>query len=189
MQEGASSVRGIFSFLSVLISIIKRIFMKKMIKKTENHRSVVYQTKNGAIELKQDSREDTVWASQAHIAEIFEIERSVISKHIRNIFKNKELDANSVCAKMARTAEDGKTYQVQFYNFDIILAVGYRTSSRKAIAFLQWATKILREHITQGYTHRNLKNEFRAYRAWGSRGIRAPGFMLFFAQLTLGLKY
>ena len=87
---------------------------------------------------------------------------------------------------MARTAEDGKTYQVQFYNLDIILAVGYRTSSRKAIAFLQWATKILREHITQGYTHRNLKNEFRAYSAWGSWGIRYPGFMLCFAQLTLG---
>src|SRR5579872_510869 len=114
--------------------------------------TVIYQTKNGAITLKQDVSSDMLWASQAHIADIFEIERSVATKHIRNILKDKELNADSVCAKLAHTAEDGKTYQVQFYSLDVILAVGYRTNSKKAIAFRQWATKTLKDHIYKGYT-------------------------------------
>lgn len=123
--------------------------------------TVIYQTKNGAISLKQDASADMLWASQAHIADIFEIERSVATKHIRNILKDRELNADSVCAKLAHTAEDGKTYQVQFYSLDVILAVGYRTNSKKAIAFRQWATKTLKEHIYKGYTinrHRIQKN-------------------------------
>ena len=114
--------------------------------------SAIYQTKNGAITLKQDVSSDMLWASQAHIADIFEIERSVVTKHIRNILKNKELDENSVRAKLAHTAEDGKSYQVQFYSLDVILAVGYRTNSKKAIAFRQWATKTLKDHIHKGFT-------------------------------------
>jgi hypothetical protein len=113
---------------------------------------VIYQAKSGAIELRGDFGKETVWATQADIADIFRAERSVITKHIRNILKDKELDAQSVCAKFAHTADDGKTYQVQFYNLDVILAVGYRTNSNRAIEFRQWATKTLREHITRGYT-------------------------------------
>lgn len=93
-----------------------------------------------------------LWATQQQIADIFEIERSVATKHIRNILKDKELNTDSVCAKMAHTAEDGKAYQVQFYSLDLISAVGYRTNSKKAIAFRQWATKMLSEHIQKGYT-------------------------------------
>lgn len=111
--------------------------MKKFL---DQHNPIVYQAKNGAIALKQNASADMLWASQQHIADIFEIERSVATKHIRNILKNKELNANSVCAKLAHTAEDGKTYQVQFYSLDVILAVGYRTNSKNAIAFRQWAT-------------------------------------------------
>src|SRR3990167_11324719 len=114
--------------------------------------TVIYQTKNGAISLKQDASADMLWASQNHIADIFEIERSVVTKHIRNILKDKELNEDSVRAKLAHTAEDGKTYQVQFYSLDVILAVGYRTNSKKAIAFRQWATKTLKDHIQKGYT-------------------------------------
>lgn len=114
--------------------------------------TVIYQTKNGAIMLKQNASADMLWATQAHIADIFEIERSVATKHIRNILKNKELNADSVCAKLAHTAEDGKTYQVQFYSLDVILAAGYRTNSKKAIAFHQWATRTLKDHIYKGYT-------------------------------------
>src|SRR5689334_22005364 len=106
-----------------------------MRKQQPNNQVIIYQTKNGAIKLKQDILIDTVWASQAHIADIFDVERSVITKHIRNILKDRELDAKSVCAKMAHTADDGKTYEVLFYNLDVILAVGYRTNSSKAIAF------------------------------------------------------
>lgn len=122
-----------------------------MKKKTSSNRIVVYQAKSGAIELRQGNEMDTVWASQADIADIFEVERSVITKHIRNILKDKELDADSVCAKLAHTAEDGKTYKVQFYNLDVILAVGYRTNSSKAIAFRKWATKTLKDYVLQGY--------------------------------------
>ena len=72
--------------------------------------NIVYQTKNGAIQLKQDVVADELWASQAHIADIFEIERSVVTKHIRNILKDKELDKNSVCAKLAHTASINCNY-------------------------------------------------------------------------------
>ncbi|MBS0358275.1 MAG: virulence protein RhuM/Fic/DOC family protein [Proteobacteria bacterium] len=121
--------------------------MKKNIDDT-----VIYQTKNGAIALKQDTSSDMLWASQEHIADIFELERSTVTKHIRNILKDKELNGKAVRAKLSHTAEDGKTYQVQFYSLDVILAVGYRTNSKKAIAFRQWATKTLKDHIYKGFT-------------------------------------
>ncbi len=83
---------------------------------------VIYQTKSGALELRGDLEKETVWATQAQIAEMFQTERSVITKHIKNIIKEGELVENSVCAKFAHTAEDGKTYEVQFYNLDMVLA-------------------------------------------------------------------
>ena len=130
--------------------------------KNSKNQIIIYQSKTGAIELKGDIVKDTIWATQAQIADIFDSERSVITKHIRNILKDKELDSNSVCAKFAHTASDGKTYQVQMYNLDIILAVGYRANSSRAITFRQWATKTLREHIVNGYTiNRNrIKNNY-----------------------------
>lgn len=123
--------------------------MKNKGNKTQN--IVIYQAKSGAIELKGDFGKETIWATQAQIAELFGIDRTVTTKHIQNIFKNKELDKNSVSAKFAHTAKDGKIYQVQFYNLDIILAVGYRANSTYAINFRQWATKILRNYIVDGY--------------------------------------
>jgi len=120
---------------------------KKDIKKIE-----IYQAKNGAIELSVDAKKETIWATQQQIADIFSVERSVITKHINNILKDNELDKKSVCAKFAHTASDGKIYQVQFYNLDILLSVGYRTNSQKAIIFRKWATKTLKQHITEGYT-------------------------------------
>ncbi len=113
---------------------------------------VIYQAKSGAIELRGDFSKETIWATQAQISEVFATERSVVTKHIRNILKDKELDERSVCAKFAHTADDGKTYQVQYYNLDVILSVGYRTNSTRAIQFRQWATKTLRAHIINGYT-------------------------------------
>jgi len=123
------------------------------VKKLEKeNKIVIYQAPSGAIELRGDFEKETVWATQAQIAELFDVERSVITKHIRNILKDKELEENSVCANFAHTAEDGKSYKVQHYSLDVILGVGYRTNSKIAIAFRQWATKTLREHITKGYT-------------------------------------
>jgi hypothetical protein len=113
---------------------------------------MLYQAKSGAIELRGDAAHETVWASQTQIADMFNVERSVITKHIRNIFKEKELDAKAVCAKFAHTATDGKTYQVEHYNLDAIISIGYRVNSKTATQFRQWATKTLREHITKGYS-------------------------------------
>lgn len=125
--------------------------MKRRNPKKPDNQIVIYQAKSGALELRKDVQKETIWATQAHIADLFEIERSVVTKHIRNVLKDKELDTRSVCANFAHTASDGKTYQVQFYNLDLILAVGYRANSRKAIQFRQWATKTLRQYITEGY--------------------------------------
>ena len=120
-------------------------------KRALNNEAVIYQAKSGAIELRGDLEKETVWATQAQIADVFSAERSVITKHIRNIFSDKELDLDSVCAKFAHTAEDGKLYETNFYNLDVILAVGYRVNSTRAIQFRQWATNTLRQHITKGY--------------------------------------
>ncbi len=121
-------------------------------KKGKQTELVIFTHGREKVKLKGDFDRETLWASQAEIAAVFGVDRSVVAKHIRNIFKDKELDEVSVCAKFAHTAEDGKTYQVQYYNLDIILAVGYRTNSATAIHFRQWATKTLREHITKGFT-------------------------------------
>jgi len=120
--------------------------------KTQNlNKVVIYQNSSGAIEFRGDIKNETIWATQAQVSELFNVERSVITKHIRNILKDKELNEFSVCAKFAHTAGDGKIYQVQYYNLDVILSVGYRVNSKKATQFRQWATKTLREYITKGY--------------------------------------
>ncbi len=122
----------------------------KKIKKDQQ--IIIYQSRSGALEVRSDIHKSTIWASQSQIAEIFDIERSVVTKHIKNIFSGKELNKKSVCANFAHTGNDGKTYQVQHYNLDIILSVGYRTNSIRAIEFRKWATKTLRAHIVDGYT-------------------------------------
>lgn len=85
------------------------------------------------------------------MAEIFDIDRTVITKHLKNIFNEGELDKNRVCAKFAHTANDGKTYNTEFYNLDAIISVGYRVNSKKATEFRMWATKILNSYMTKGF--------------------------------------
>ncbi|MEA3352525.1 MAG: RhuM family protein [Campylobacterota bacterium] len=117
---------------------------------------VVYE--NGEIELKVSDRKDTLWASINDIAKVFDIDRSVVSRHIKNIFKDNELDEKEVCANFAHTTKHGsqsnktQTRDIKYYSLDIILAVGYRTNSIKAIHFRKWATSVLKEYITNGYT-------------------------------------
>ena len=113
---------------------------------------IIYQGKSGAIEFKGDFKKDTLWASQAQIAELFDIKRPAITKHLSNIFKSGELKENSVCSKMEHTAADGKIYKTIFYNLDAIISVGYRINSKRATEFRVWATKTLRQHILEGYT-------------------------------------
>jgi len=91
-----------------------------------------------------------LWLSQKALSTLFDVERSVITKHIKNIFETGELDEISVCAKIAHTAEDNKNYQTKFYNLELVIAVGYRVNSERAIMFRNWATKILKEYIQKG---------------------------------------
>lgn len=110
----------------------------------------IYESASGAVSVKLVG--DTVWLRQEQLAELFGRERSVITKHLGNVFKEGELVRESVCAKFAHTAQDGKTYEVDHFNLDAILSVGYRVNSKQGTLFRQWATRLLKEHLTQGYT-------------------------------------
>lgn len=96
-------------------------------------------------------RDETLWCTQKAMAQLFSVDRTVISKHLKNIFESSELQQDSVCAKFAHTAEDGKIYNTQFYNLDAVISVGYRVNSLQATRFRQWATKILNEYIKKGF--------------------------------------
>lgn len=114
--------------------------------------TIIYQAKNGAIELKGDWTQDTIWANLDQISSVFGRDKSVISRHIKNIYKDEELKKDSVVAFFATTAKDGKTYQVEYFNLDMILSIGYRVNSKTATKFRQWATQTLKQHITKGYS-------------------------------------
>lgn len=112
---------------------------------------LVYQNATGALEVRFDTQKDTVWLRQEQLAQLFGRERSVITKHLRNVFVE-ELDKESVCANFAHTAADGKSYEVLHYNLDVIISVGYRVKSPEGVRFRQWATRLIKEHLTRGYT-------------------------------------
>jgi hypothetical protein len=96
--------------------------------------------------------EDTVWLSLNQLADLFERDKSVVSRHLRNVFEEKELNKDSVVAKYATTATDGKTYKVEYFNLDAIISVGYRVNSLRGTQFRIWATNVLRKHLVDGYT-------------------------------------
>ena len=96
-------------------------------------------------------RDETLWCTQKAMSQLFGVDRTVISKHLKNIFESSELQQDSVCAKFAHTAEDGKIYNTQFYNLDAVISVGYRVNSLQATRFRHWATKILNEYIKKGF--------------------------------------
>ncbi len=112
---------------------------------------VIYQGENGNVELRADVENDTVWATQAQISDLFDVNIPTINEHLKNIFKTDELKENSVIRKSRTTAKDGKQYLTNFYNLDGIIAVGYRVNSKKATQFRIWATKTLREYIVDGH--------------------------------------
>ncbi len=112
----------------------------------------MYQSDDGTTHIAVQFKEETVWLAQDQLCELFGRERSVITKHINNVFKEGELERNSVCAKFARTGGDGKTYQTQHYNLDVIISVGYRVKSPQGVRFRQWATQTLKQHLIDGYT-------------------------------------
>ena len=111
---------------------------------------VIYRSDAGTVEVRLEG--DTVWLRQEQLSQLFGRDRTVVGRHVRNVFREGELDAKAVCAKFAHTADDGKTYQVEHYNLDVIISVGYRVKSPEGVRFRQWATRVLRDHLTRGYT-------------------------------------
>ena len=120
--------------------------------KTPKSEIVIYQskTKKGQIEVRLKG--ETLWLSLQQIADLFDRDKSVISRHLSKIFEEKELVRRAVVAKNATTASDGKTYQVEYFNLDAILSVGYRVNSKQGTQFRQWSNSVLREHLTKGFT-------------------------------------
>lgn len=125
--------------------------MKKKDEMNQESNIIIYTTEDGLAKIETTFDGDTVWLSIDQMAELFQRDRSVIGKHIRNIFKEGELQKESVWAKFAYTAADGKIYQVDYYNLDVIISVGYRVKSKRGTQFRIWATNILKEYMRKGF--------------------------------------
>jgi prophage maintenance system killer protein len=117
-----------------------------------NSEITFYQLDNGRTEIEVTIDQDTVWLNLMQLTELFQRDKSVISRHLNNIFMESELVKEAVVAKNATTAKDGKTYQVDFYNLDVIISLGYRIKSQRGTQFRIWANKVLKEYLVKGYT-------------------------------------
>ena len=125
----------------------------------------IYQSENGSLELSADGKRDTIWANLNQISQIFGRDKSVISKHIKNIFENNELNERETVAFFATVQKEGDKFverNITYYNLDLILSVGYRVNSKNATQFRQWATSILHKHIVEGWTinENRIKNNY-----------------------------
>lgn len=112
---------------------------------------IFYKGESGNIKIEILYEGESFWMTQKKIAQLFDVQRPAITKHLKNIFESGELKEDSVSSKMEHTAEDGKTYQTNFYNLDAIIAIGYRVNSKQATRFRIWATNTLNEFITKGF--------------------------------------
>ena len=119
---------------------------------TDNGNIIIYQTEDGQTKLDVQLHDETVWLSLDMMAQLFQRDKSTISRHIKNIFAEGELQTSAVVANFATTASDGKTYQVDYYNLDVIISVGYRVKSLRGTQFRIWATQRLKEYIIKGFT-------------------------------------
>lgn len=125
-----------------------------------NSSIIIYTTEDGLTSIDATFQDETIWLSLDQMASLFERNKSTISRHIKNIFEEGELDKTSVVAKYATTASDGKLYQVDYYNLDVIISVGYRVKSQRGVQFRIWASNIIKEYLKKGFVmddHR-LKN-------------------------------
>ena len=118
----------------------------------DNGNIIIYQTEDGLTKIDVNIQGETVWLSLDLMAELFQRDKSTISRHIKNIFSEEELSPEAVVAKFATTATDGKTYQVDYYNLDVIISVGYRVKSVRGTQFRIWATQRLKEYLIKGFT-------------------------------------
>ncbi len=116
---------------------------------------VIFEAQNSDVKLEVNIENETVWLSLDQMSELFERDKSTISRHIKNIFKDEELSQNSVVANFATTASDGKIYDVTFYDLDVIISVGYRVKSKRGVEFRKWANSVLKDYILKGYAVNN----------------------------------
>ena len=112
---------------------------------------IIYQTEDGLTKIDVSMQDETVWLSQADMSKLFQTTKQNISLHIRNIFKDGELDSASVVKEYLTTGTDGKNYKTKFYNLDVIISIGYRVKSQRGVQFRIWATNILKEYIKKGF--------------------------------------
>ena len=120
----------------------------------EEQKIVIYQTEDGQTQINVRLENETVWLTQAQMAELFETDRTSIVRHINNIYKAEELDRESTCAKIAQVQTEGKrqvTRTIPFFNLDMIISVGYRVNSKRGVKFRQWANRVLKEYLVKGY--------------------------------------
>ncbi|MEK7175589.1 MAG: virulence RhuM family protein [Patescibacteria group bacterium] len=128
--------------------------------KESNNKIIIYEGDGGQPRIEVCIQDETVWLNQDQMAELFDKGRSTVAEHIQNIFKERELDENSVCRESRRTGADGKEYAVKHYNLDVVISVGYRVNSLRGTQFRIWATQRLKEYIVKGFTldDQRLKN-------------------------------
>ena len=128
--------------------------MEDTIKNAPQSGIEIYVAPDNSIQLQVKLEQETVWITQDQMTLLFQRNKSTISRHLKNIFESGELDENSVVAFFATTASDGKIYNVQYYNLDAIISVGYRVNSKRGIQFRQWANKVIKEYLVKGYAIR-----------------------------------
>ncbi|MFH1990692.1 MAG: RhuM family protein [Patescibacteria group bacterium] len=117
----------------------------------KNNQIIIYNTEDGETKIEVNMKDETVWLTQDQMAELFDKGRSTITEHVNNVIKEGELKENSVCRFFRRTGNDGKEYEVKFYNLDMIISVGYRVNSLRGTQFRIWATQKLKEYIIKGF--------------------------------------
>ena len=129
----------------------------------EENKIIIYQTEDGKTQIDVRLENDTVWLTQAQMAELFQTDRTSIVRHIQNIYKIGELDRESTCAKIAQVQTEGHRYvrrTIPYFNLDMIISVGYRINSKRGVKFRQWANKILKDYLIKGYAvNDNIRRE------------------------------
>ena len=126
----------------------------------DEKRNEIILFENQGVKLEVNLKDETVWLNLEQMTELFARDKSVISRHIKNIFEDNELKRDSVVANFATTASDGKTYHVDYYNLDVIISVGYRVKSKNGVLFRQWATKVIKDYMLKGYAINQKRLEY-----------------------------
>lgn len=143
------------AFFGIINLKFNQLYSKEMVKKQKNLNKgsmVIYKPEGGNIKLEIKLEKDTIWLDARQIAHIFSVNRPAIVKHINNIYKTEELNKKSTCSILEQVAADGKKRKVNLYNLDMVISVGYRVNSKQATRFRIWATKILKDYLTKGYS-------------------------------------